>query len=78
MGITGVIVSTMVNNGRFGFKLGRVNGGLSIKITFVILNKERTERGVCILLILLGASLRVGAASLMRKMLRTCNWRLII
>ena len=40
-------------------------------------DREGIEKGVCILLTLLGASLGVGAMSLMRKMLRICSWRLI-
>ena len=73
MGNFGVIVSLTFNYGRFKSSPSRIYGGLNVKIMEVILNEEGTGKGMCIPRTLLGASLKVGATSLIREMLRTCN-----
>ena len=44
----------------------------------LILSEEGTERLVCIPPILVGASLEAGDTFLMRRIPKSCNWRLII
>ena len=51
--------------------------GLSVKTTFVILNKRRTEREVCILPTPVRVNLGVKATSFIRRTLETCRRRLI-
>ena len=52
--------------------------GLNVKIISFILNKEGIEKEVYIPPTLVEVNLELGVTPLMRKMLRTCNWRLII
>ena len=50
----------------------------SAKIISSTLNIGETIKLVYILLKLVGASLEVGVASLMKRILEVCNWRLIV
>ena len=50
----------------------------SAKIISSTLNIGETIKLVYILLKLVGASLEVGVASLMKRILEPCNWRLIV
>ena len=52
--------------------------GPNDNIILLILSVEGTGRLVCIPPILVGASLQVGVTFLMRRILKPCNWRLII
>ena len=52
--------------------------GLNVKIISFILNKEGIGKEVYIPPTLVEVNLKLGVTPLMRKMLRTCNWRLII
>ena len=50
----------------------------NVKTSFSTLNREGIERLVCIPPILVGASHEVGVASLMKRILEACNWRLTV
>ena len=50
----------------------------NVKTNFSTLSGKGTERLVCIPHILVGANLKVGVTSLMKRTLGACNWRLIV
>ena len=50
----------------------------NVRTNFSILNKGRTARLACTPRILVGASLKAGVTSLMRRIPGACNWRLIV
>ena len=52
--------------------------GLNVKIISFILNKEGIGKEMYIPPTLVEVNLKLGVTPLMRKMLRTCSWRLII
>ena len=51
---------------------------LNIKANFSILNEGEIGRLVCIPHILVGANLKAGVTSLIRKIQEACSWRLIV
>ena len=77
MGNPGVLVSLTFNYGRFRPKPDRIYGILTWR-PFCQPWAKKGPGGLCIPPILAGASPEMGATFLMRRILKPCNWRLLI